>query len=140
MTDSKPIGYWLKLVDQLLDKTFADSLEEHGITRRQWQLLGVLARGPASMLELASALGPFLDAAGGETVTDHVGELVESEWVSVDGDTYTLTERGTTAHARLTEIVDRMRALSVEGVTATDYEATVATLERMATNLGWQAS
>lgn len=140
MTEARPIGFWLKLVDQLLDKTFADSLEEHGITRRQWQLLGVLARGPASMLELASALGPFLDTASGESVTDHVGELVESEWVSVDGDTYTLTERGTTAHARLTEIVDRMRALSVEGVTEGDYEATVATLERMATNLGWQAS
>lgn len=140
MTDERPIGYWLKLVDQLIDKRFEAALEEHGITRRQWQLLGVLARGPASMLELASALGPFLDTAHGESVTDHVGELVESEWVAEDGDTYTLTERGTTAHTRLTEVVEEFRGLSVEGVSTAEYATTVSTLERMATNLGWRPS
>ena len=140
MTEARPIGYWLKLVDQLIDKNFIDALEEHGITRSQWQLLGVLARGPATMLELASALGPFIDTAGGESVTDHVGELVDSEWVSESGEAYSLTERGTTAHTRLTEVVDDLRARSSEGVTQDDYDTTIAVLERMATNLGWRAS
>lgn len=140
MTESTPIGYWLKLVDQLIDKQFVGALEEHGVTRRQWQLLGVLARGPATMLELASALGPFLDTAGGESVTDHVGELVESEWISEAGETYTLTERGSTAHARLTEVVEELRALSTEGIGDGDYATAIAVLERMAENLGWRTS
>src|SRR5690606_38604235 len=113
-----------KLVDQLIEKQFSDALEEHGVTRRQWQLMGVLARGPASMLELASALGPFLDTAGGETVTDHVGELVESEWVADTGGSFTLTERGTTAFKRISELVDGLRALSAEGIAADDYNTT----------------
>lgn len=137
MTESRPIGFWLKLVDQLIEKQFSDALEEHGVTRRQWQLMGVLARGPASMLELASALGPFLDTAGGETVTDHVGELVESEWVADTGGSFTLTERGTTAFKRISELVDGLRALSAEGIAADDYNTTTAVLERMARNLGW---
>lgn len=137
MTESKPIGYWLKLVDQLIDKQFVDALEEHGITRRQWQLLGVLARGPATMLELASALGPFLDTSSGESVTDHVSELVESEWVAEGDDTYSLTERGVTAHARLTEVVDELRARSAEGISEADYATSIAVLESMARNLGW---
>lgn len=137
MADSKPIGFWLKLVDQLIDKQFSDALEEHGVTRRQWQLLGVLARGPATVLELASALGPFIDTAAGETVMDHIGELVESEWVIDDAGTFSFTERGMTAHARLTEIVEGIRSLSVEGVGVAEYALTLEILERMARNLGW---
>lgn len=137
MADQRPIGFWLKLVDQLIDKQFSDALEEHGVTRRQWQLLGVLTRGPATMPELTSALGPFIDTAAGETVADHVGELVESEWVVDDGGTFSFTERGMTAHARLTEIVDGIRSLSADGVDAAEYATTVAVLERMARNLGW---
>lgn len=140
MADPRPVGFWLKLVDQLIDKQFSDALEEHGVTRRQWQLLGVLARGSATMLELASALGPFIDTAAGETVMDHIGELVESEWVVDSDGTFSFTERGTTAHARLTEIVDGIRSLSVEGVGAAEYSATLDVLERMARNLGWTDS
>jgi len=139
MSDPKPIGYWLKLVDQLIDKQFVSALEEHGVTRRQWQLLGVLSRGPATLLELASALGPFLDAAAGESVTDHIGELVESEWVTEADGTFTFTERGTTAFIRISEVVDGLRALSAEGIEAEEYATTVDVLERMARNLGWES-
>jgi len=34
MTDQRPIGFWLKLVDRLIDERFALTLEEHGVTRR----------------------------------------------------------------------------------------------------------
>ena len=38
MENQRPIGFWLKLVDSLIDEQFASTLEEHGVTRRQWQL------------------------------------------------------------------------------------------------------
>ena len=49
MADQRPIGYWLRLVDGLIDDQFAGTLDEHGVTRMQWQLLNVLARGQASV-------------------------------------------------------------------------------------------
>ncbi|MCU1534906.1 MAG: transcriptional regulator, partial [Glaciihabitans sp.] len=37
MADQRPIGFWLKLVDRMIDEQFAATIEEHGVTRRQWQ-------------------------------------------------------------------------------------------------------
>lgn len=59
MNEKRPLGYWLKLVDSLITEQFTESLEEHGVTRKQWQLLNVLARGPATGGELTAALAPF---------------------------------------------------------------------------------
>ncbi len=57
---TRPIGFWLKLVDRLIDEQFAATLEEHGVTRRQWQLLNVLSREPATVEQLDAAVAPFL--------------------------------------------------------------------------------
>ena len=34
MNATRPLGFWLKLVDSLIDEQFAATLEEHGVTRR----------------------------------------------------------------------------------------------------------
>ena len=75
MTDQRPIGFWLKLVDRLIDERFANTLEEHGVTRRQWQLLNVLSRGNATGAQLDATLAPFLSAIDDETVKEHLAEL-----------------------------------------------------------------
>jgi len=135
MADQRPIGYWLRLVDGLIDEQFARTLDEHGVTRMQWQLLNVLARGQASVEMLDAAVAPFL-AAGGETTIDHLTELIESAWVDATPTGYELTERGHGALDRLTNVVAEQRIVMSAGVTETDYLTTVSTLERMATNLG----
>ena len=55
----------------------------------------------------------------------------------VAGTVYELTERGRTALDRLSGVVDTQRTLATEGVTPDQYEQTVAVLERVARNLGW---
>ncbi|MEE1621815.1 MarR family winged helix-turn-helix transcriptional regulator [Zafaria sp. Z1313] len=141
MNAQRPLGYWLKLVDSLISEQFTVSLEEHGVTRRQWQLLNVLSRGPASGGELTAALAPFFGepAPDGEpsSPSEHLAELVESGWVAEQGSTFTLTERGATSLDRLTAIVDAMREESSAGISEEDYATTVASLRRMALNLGW---
>jgi DNA-binding PadR family transcriptional regulator len=141
MTDSRPLGYWLKLVDSLISEQFANSLEEHGVTRRQWQLLNVLSRGPATGGELTAALAPFFGEVQAEdeptSPSEHLAELVESGWISEEGHTFALTERGAVSLDRLTEIVDAMREESSAGITAEEYSTTVASLRTMASNLGW---
>ncbi|MDN5756282.1 MAG: MarR family winged helix-turn-helix transcriptional regulator [Arthrobacter sp.] len=141
MNAQRPIGYWLKLVDSLISEQFATSLEEHGVTRRQWQLLNLLGSKPHTSAELMSALAPFFDEVSPEgepaSPAEHLAELLESGWVSQDGDSYALTDRGNISLERLTELVEGMRERSSDGVTQEQYETTIATLQRMATNLGW---
>jgi len=142
MDTSRPIGFWLKAVDRLIDEKFASTLDEHGVTRRQWQLLNVLAQGPATVEQLDAAVAPFLSAAtaedAAETSSEHLAELVESAWVDATANEYSLTDRGRSALERLTAVVASERTQMSEGLSPEQYEQTVAALERMARNLGYE--
>lgn len=142
MHEQRPIGFWLKLVDSLITERFAASLEEHGVTRLQWQLLNLLNHGPATGADLNTMLAPFLASVTGEDEPtdpgEHLSELVESGWVSLEVETYHLTERGATSLTRLTDVVESVRAYASAGIAVEDYDTTVRTLHRMAGNLGWR--
>jgi hypothetical protein len=133
----RPIGFWLKLVDRLIDERFAAIIEEHGVTRRQWQLLGVIASSEATAEQLDAAIAPFLQEGAVETSADHLAELVESDWVSISDGEYELTPRGTLAYSKLSEVVAGLRRTVADGIPEPDYETTLASLERMARNLGY---
>ncbi len=136
MAGSRPIGFWLRLVDRLLEERFAAVLEEHGVTRGQWQLLNVVSHGSATAEAVERAVAPFT-TADGEPVSAQLAELIESGWVELGGTEYRLTKRGAIAHERLAEVIGELRTHSTEGISAEDYASTLATLERMARNLGW---
>ncbi len=143
MDTLRPIGYWLKLVDRLIDEQFASTLEEHGVTRHQWQLLNVLSREPATVEQLDAAIAPFLAASADavavepETSADHLSELVESDWITLTTGTYTLAERGRLAFDRLAEVVAANRTSATQGLSLQQYNDTLTALEAMARNLGW---
>jgi hypothetical protein len=99
----RPIGYWLKQLDRLIEDTFSRTLSEQGLTRRHWQVLNTLARDPAGPAELTRALDPFLrdDPAGQAEV---VAGLIRRDWVTRDHDgRLRLTGPGRTAHQRTQE-------------------------------------
>lgn len=123
MSEQRPIGFWLKLVDRLLDEQFAETLDEHGVTREQWQLLNVLSRD-----------GAAADVTG---ATEDLAELGESGWIVMTPTGYQLTDRGQGALGRLTNVVAGQRTTVNAGIPEDAYLTTVATLEHMAFNLGW---
>lgn len=135
MSAPRPIGFWLKLVDDKIDEQFASTLDEHGVTRRQWQLLNVLTKEPATVEALDAEVAPFL--VEDESSAEHLAELVDSGWVTLADAHYDITERGRTALDRLSEVVATQRTLVTEGLTQQQYDDTLAVLERMARNLGW---
>ena len=137
MADQRPIGYWLRIVDNLINEQFSTTLDEHGVTRIQWQLLNVLAGGPQTVTQLDSAIRPFLVAAGEQTVIDHLTELIESGWVDATPTGYELTERGHGARDRLSNVVAGQRTEMAAGVSPEDYLTSVKTLGTIARNLGW---
>ena len=133
--DYRPIGYWLKHVDRLIEDTFSRTLAEHGLTRRHWQVLNTLAGDPASPAELAKALDPFLrDDQAGQTTA--VAGLIHRGWAGHDCDgRLALTRDGRAAHQRAQEQVQQTRGLMLRGISAGEYTAAVDILTRMAANL-----
>lgn len=134
---TRPIGFWLKTVDRLIDERFEATLGAAGITRRQWQLMNTLADGARTGAELDDAVRPFLDAAGGETSASHLGSLTARGIVVEVGGHYRLTQEGVALRQELGVSVRQTRQLVTDGLDEEDYVRTVATLEKMAANLGW---
>ncbi|EAR26016.1 hypothetical protein A20C1_09054 [marine actinobacterium PHSC20C1] len=144
MDTQQPISYWVKLVDRLIDGLFATTLEEHGITRRQWQLLNVLSKGAAGVDRLDIEIAPYLSPVTGASPPtqgthtsslESLTELVESDWLTTDGTLYELTDRGRSVVDRLTVVIADERTKATVGVTAEQYATTVSVLETMAHNL-----
>lgn len=129
--EERPIGFWLKLVDRLIDRSFDDALGEHELTRRHWQVLNSC---PSTVTALDSDLAPFL--AEGESVRPVVDDLTARAWIQV-GAEVALTGTGTTALAKLREDVDVTRQRLMADLTPQQYAATVRVLRQMAVNLGW---
>jgi DNA-binding MarR family transcriptional regulator len=129
--DNKPIGWWLKEVDRLLEASFEQVLAADGLNRRQWQALNAAA-GPDS---IATALAPFLtgDPAELAAVTD---PLVARGWL--DGER--LTDEGRAALTALTEKVQLQRRRVTAGVSDEEYVATIGVLRQMAQNLATPAA
>ena len=139
MNTTRPLGFWLKLVDSLIDEHFAATLDEHGVTRRQWQVLNMLEQRPATERELIDALAPYFASADEPpSVTEHLVELVESGWIAHEGEYYSITDRGHSSLQTLSELVEQIRERCGADLSAEEYATTVASLERMALNLGWE--
>lgn len=115
----RPIGYWLKHLDTLLENAMSQALGD--LSRREWQVLNATAEGRAA----ATALAPF------DGVAEAVRALEDRGWLA-DG---RLTGEGRAAHAAVSEQVARFRRRSTEGVSDEEYRATVGVLSRMAANV-----
>ena len=137
MTAPRPLGFWLKLLDQLIDRRFEETLGEQGVSRRQWQLLTVLGSSSATSAELAASLAPFLQDEDPATLTEEVARLRARHWVDEHDDVLSVTGQGRTASEHLAGQVARSRRAVAEGISAAEYEQTLRVLERMARNLGW---
>ena len=100
-TARRPLGYWLRAVDELLTSEFAAAFRNEGVTRRDWMLLNLLA-GDVDAPEAAERL-----ARKGKRLR----RLEDLGWAEEQGDgTWALTDAGREAHARLGEVVGGIRS------------------------------
>ena len=132
--DQRPIGYWLKLLDRLIDESFERTMRDHGLTRRHWQVMNTLAQAPVSEPELVDALAPFLRDPTELTAT--VTDLRDREWFALNEDgQFELTGTGRQEYLLIRQRVVETRHLLAAGITAEEYHSTVGVLGRMAENL-----
>jgi hypothetical protein len=133
--EDKPIGYWLKHLDRLIEDRFDVTLRAEGLARRHWQLLNTLRAGPAGRADLTESLRPFWTERD-LTVDEVVAELVGRGWIAAaDEDRWALTPDGVAGHADVAARVHATRRAITDGISADEYVRTVGTLRRMAENL-----
>ena len=124
----RPLGYWLRTVDGLLTREFFAAFEGEGVTRRDWMLLNLLS-GDIEIPGLAERI-----ARKGKRLRG----LADRGWAEEQGDgTWTLTDEGRAAKARLGGIVDSLRERVAGAVSPEDFATTTASLEAIARELGW---
>lgn len=126
--ERRPLGYWLRAVDALLTREFAAAFEGEGVTRRDWMILNVLS-GDVEAPGAAERL-----ARKGKRLR----RLEDLGWVHEQGDgTWTLTDDGRAARQRLSAAVDDIRARVAGAVSPEEFATTMASLEAIARELGW---
>jgi DNA-binding MarR family transcriptional regulator len=131
---ARPIGYWLKRLDRLIDARFENQLGEAGLSRRHWQLLNLLEDGPRSVPELQAELEPFLQGAP-EELSEAISGLVTRGWADSQDNIVSLTETGQAQFGLVKAKVPELRQALLAGISPEEYQATIDVLARMAANL-----
>ena len=126
---ARPLGFWLRTVDALINREFAAAFDGEGATRRDWMLLNAVS-GDVNVPGFADRFA----RKGGKRLRG----LEQRGWVEESGDgTWILTEEGTAAKERLGGIVDDIRSRVSGAVSPEDFATTLASLEAIARELGW---
>ena len=128
-TSMRPIGWWLKEADALLDASFDSALAGTGVDRRGWQVLASLAaRGPQRQADLVDALGSF----DPPDVLRHVIESLRGrQWVEETEAALTLTPAGSELHHTLAPRVAAVRQQVSAALPTDDYLLLTGLLSRL---------
>jgi DNA-binding MarR family transcriptional regulator len=130
----RPIGYWLKKLDRLIDQQFESQLSTARLSRRQWQLLNLLDNNPRSVPELQAELQPFIQDTA-EDLSDALAGLVTRGWAESNDNIVNLTETGQAQFEIVKATVTGLRQALMTGISPEEYRATITVLTRMAANL-----
>lgn len=131
----RPIGYWLKLVDHLLDAAFLETLGESGLSRRHWQILNLIGTDARSVDDVDIALAPFLGVRGASA--PFLDDLERIGWIEVADQQVSMTPDGAAASTEIRNNVGRQRERVAIGISDEAWATTMTTLQAMAANLGW---
>ncbi|MFC0622630.1 MarR family winged helix-turn-helix transcriptional regulator [Kribbella deserti] len=135
MKMERPIGYWLKRLDGLLEAAFDSVLAAEELTRRHWQTMNTVRTAPQDAVALIDVMRPFW-GPGAITLDETISELTQRGWLAQDdAGRYTLTPAGRAGHASLEEKVHALRSTMLAGLTEDDYRVTVRVLRQMTENL-----
>ena len=132
MNEKKPIGFYLKKVDELLSKGIDAVQSEFGISRFEWQILNVLKTNPSGHDEIAKELAPFI---GQNNLDDTLTGFINKSFIGLNGANYKLTTEGENIFTNALEKQKIFREKSMKNVPAKGYQTTIKTLEQIINNL-----
>lgn len=131
MDDERPIGWWVKRLDTLLEEALDAVVAGEGLTRSHWQALHLLAEGVDQESDVVTGLA----GVGGDTGAV-LADLAGRGWVDRPrSGVLHLTAEGVAAHDRVSRAVGRVRRHTADGLSRQEYERTVLVLARMVENV-----
>jgi hypothetical protein len=137
-TAERPLGYWVKHLDNLLEAQFATTLADLRLARRHWQVINSLRDGPRSRDDLTRALDPFWTQSRLEldAILDGQDGLASRGWITDDPHTslVELTPAGQAAHHLVAARVRATRATLLAGLSDQQYADTLRVLAVIAAN------
>ncbi|TXK15701.1 hypothetical protein FVP74_00855 [Microbacterium saccharophilum] len=125
---SRPLGFWLRTVDRLLEREFEAAFAAEGVTRRDWRILTLIDGDVEAPEALERLRGKKLRT------------LAERGWVTPTDAGWALTDEGRAAKERLGALVDGIRSKVAATVSDDDFATSVASLEAIARGLGWDGA
>lgn len=135
-TDPHTLGYWVKLVDRLLEIRLEHILASDLLTRPHWQILSIVHQEPLSEADLEMQLLPFVGRSS-TPIRVHIDDLMEAGWLDYRGGRYFLAASRVDAYAATAQKVQRMRRAVMAGISVEDYHLVMRILAQVSTNLGW---
>ncbi|WP_460542844.1 MarR family winged helix-turn-helix transcriptional regulator [Glycomyces halotolerans] len=137
MDTPKPIGYWLKHLDNLMEQQFEVALEDLGLGRRHWQVLNLLFGGARTPDDLEETLEPFWSGGGPtlESVLDGPQGLITRGWAKRGPILVSLTGDGFEAYRDIAVRVESTRETILTGLSAEQYAETIRVLSVMSANI-----
>jgi DNA-binding MarR family transcriptional regulator len=129
---SRPVGWWLKEADALLDAAFDAALEGCDVDRRGWQVLASLAREPMSRGDVLAALASFDPP---DVVHGVLEDLSARGWIEEDRGRLRLTAHGSEQQRVLAPRVDAVRQKVSASLPQDDYLQLVSLLARLVNGL-----
>lgn len=131
---NRPIGYWIKRLDALLETQLDSTLARLRLTRRQWHVLNALHAGPVTPAEMEDVLRPLSSADGGDAQDRDMAGLVRRRLVLLLDGRLALTEAGSALQNEAAALMEDTRRELTAGIGADEYAIAVSVLERMSRN------
>jgi DNA-binding MarR family transcriptional regulator len=136
MTSPRPLPYWMRTIDRLIDHQVLDAVEAAGVDRRGWTVLCRLEHGAIRAEEVEELLAPY--GGSGRSAADVLAELERAGLTESVAHDYRLTADGERRVEELQAgpvraVVDRATA----DIDEAELDRTLEVLERVARNLGW---
>jgi len=131
-------AYWVVMTSQAFERALNDELAPHGITYRQWQVLGWLAHeGELSQVELADRM-----RIEPPTLVGILDRMEKANWIrrtECRNDRrrklISPTPSALPIWSRVVECAKRVRAESAAGITPEELAQLRSTLDKIRTNL-----
>lgn len=128
-----PIGYFLKLAHDSLTKAIDGIQSHYGFNRTEWQILNSIQETISiQKQELINLLKPFADNQKIETI---LNELTNKNLIQMNNSQLKLTMEGKELYQKCFEMQKEFRKKSMNGISETQYQTTITTLERIIQNI-----
>ncbi len=128
-----PIGYYLKLADNLLTKGIDEIQSQYGLNRIEWQVLNsIYEKQEVLKSEILELMKPLADNQSVETI---LAKIIDKSQVEFKNNLLALTTKGKELHNSCFETQKDFRKKAINNISEADYQTTISTLQKMIANI-----